>query len=65
MASLGAASTRAACEYPVGTLRDYLGEQVGGGEMIHFGLALAARPPLRIQAVVKGSCGTWSILGLL
>lgn len=48
MASWGAPSIRAACEYPVDTQWDCFSEaEVGGGEKMHCAQILAAQPPLR------------------
>lgn len=50
MASLGAASIRAVCEYPVGTQWHCFREaEVGEEEMIHLAQTPAAQPPLRLQ----------------
>lgn len=56
MASSGAASIRAVCEYPVGVQWDcFGGAEVGEEEMTRLAQTLAARPPLRLQG--SGSSG--------
>ena len=49
MASLGAASIRAVCEYPVGTPWGFREAEVGEEEMIHLAQILAAQPPPGLQ----------------